>query len=109
MKANQLKSDIIKNPNDMQNAIRLINMSKFQDPKLSTDLTELSRLKAGETYTTEVGDYNDNSHLSVDIKRSSIDDSWDVIVKDPDTGETTKSNLPNAMDAANYYLTIYNQ
>jgi len=107
MKANQLKSDIIKNPNDMQNAVRLINMNKFNDPKLSSDLTELSKLKAGDTYTTEIGSSRDNTNLSVDIKRSSIDDSWDVIVKDPDTGESKKTNLPTAKDAANYYMNIY--
>lgn len=107
MKANQLKSDIIKSPNDMQNAVRLINMSKFSDEKLSTDLTELARLQAGDTYTTDIGSPTNNTHLSVNVRRNSIDDTWDVIVVDPETGEQDVTNLPNARDAANYYMQIY--
>jgi len=107
MKANQLQSDMWKNPNDIQNSIRYINMKKFQDPKLSTDLTELSRLKAGETYTTEIGSQENFTNHTIDIQRSSIDDSWNVTVIDPETGKKDVTNLPHAMDATNYFLFLH--
>ncbi len=82
-------------------------MKKFQDPKLSTDLTELSRLKAGETYTTEIGSQENYTNHSVDIQRSSIDDSWNITVIDPETGKKDVTNLPHAMDATNYFLFLH--
>lgn len=106
--AQEMQSDIIKNPTDPQNVFRYADIVQLNDPKLASDLTEIAKLNKGEAANLELGTRKETG-LSLQVRRNSVNDSWTIKVTDPNelTSKPVEITLPDIAAVQAYYEEIY--